>query len=273
MAESYQTCCTELEKYVQAAEAEGKTVLIKEHCYFMTEPTTQTRYLFGNDSVTEPPWTAWTAQSTSTRGPGLMHSSPNNTILPDAFLETFLPIFLVRHPALAFPSHYRTIIDTEGAEAAKAEAPHSATMTLHWTRTLYDWYAQHLATLGNDAIWPLVLDADDVINSPDGIVQFCELVGLDVAKLRFEWTPASEEDLAQLRDDEQRRMQSTLSASAGVMKEKASGDVDISVEARKWKVEFGDTVAEKIEGWVRAAMPDYEFLKAKRLKPRAVVLS
>ena len=269
MAQSYQTCRTELEKYVQAAEAEGKTVLVKEHASFMTEPTAQTRYFFRDDSVTEPPWTAWTAQSTSTRGPGLMHSSSNNTVLPDAFLETFLPTFLVRHPALAFPSLYRTIIDIEGAEAAKAEP----IMTLHWTRTLYDWYTQHFATLDSDAVWPLVLEADDVINSPDVIVQFCELVGLDVAKLRFEWTPASKEDLAQMRDDVQRRMRSTLSASAGVMKEKTSGAVDISAEARKWKVEFGETEAEKIEGWVTAAMPDYEFLKAKRLKPRPVVLS
>jgi len=45
----------------------------------------------------------------------------NETVLPDEVQRQWNPTFLVRHPALASPSLYRTTVDLQGAEAAKRE--------------------------------------------------------------------------------------------------------------------------------------------------------
>ncbi|MCJ1251489.1 hypothetical protein MMC30_008723 [Trapelia coarctata] len=269
MMQMYQKCYDDLEEHVQRASAEGKTIFVKEHGDFMTEPTAQTRFLFGKDSVTEFPWTV---KVPSTYGSELTHSALNHTALPDQFLQTWLPTFLIRHPALAFPSHYRTIIDTKGVEAARAgERDQILMMTLHWTRALYDWYTQHLSKpepgVDSDITWPLVLEADDIMTEPEVIVRFCEIAGLDTTKLQSSWTPATEEELAKI-NKVGRRMFSTISASNGIVKGKTSANLDIDTEAKKWKGEFGEGEGEKIERWVRAAMPDYEFMKAKRLRPK-----
>jgi hypothetical protein len=162
-------------------------------------------------------------------------------------------------------------VEAAGTEEAQTEL--ALDMTLHWMCTLFDWYTQCLSKSesGSDAdvTWPLVLEADDIMTEPEVIITFCEIVGMDATKLQFAWRPASEDDLAQLRPVE-RRMLSTLSGSAGIIKGKTSANLDIDVEAKKWREEFGEYEGEKMEKWVRAAMPDHEFMKAKRLRPRPI---
>ncbi|TKA65160.1 hypothetical protein B0A49_13018 [Cryomyces minteri] len=267
--QSYRDCFKGYEEYLEQARVEGKTVFVKEHSEFMTNPVAQTRWLYGQDSVEEPPW----VMQSSNHGSKSTHSSLNETVLPDEILQTFLPTFLVRHPALVFPSRYRAMVDIEGAESAKAaDAQFAMEMTLHWTRALFDWYAQNLkpsqAGCDSDVAWPLVLDANDVITEPDVVVRLCETVGMDPAKMQYTWEPASEEEKAQIPTDAERRFLSTLLSSTGIQKGKAAPNIDIAVEAKKWIDEFGEGEGEKIEKWVRAAMPDYEFLRARRLRPR-----
>lgn len=270
---SYQDCFNDLQSHADRAEAEGKILFVKEHACFMADPAVQARFLHGQDNVKESPWTV---QIPSTYAQEPTHSSLNPTILPDEFLKTWLPTFLVRHPALVFPSRYRALVDvrhtlsimTEEEELVQLELA----MTYHWTRTLFDWYTQQLsqtdqaASDSNDVAWPLVLDADDIISNPQVVVRFCEILGLDPAKLQFEWAPATAEDLAYLPSDLTRRAISTLSASASILRDKTAANLDIDVEARKWQEEFGNGMGEKMERWVRAAMPDYEFMRAKRLR-------
>ena len=62
-------------------------------------------------------------------------------------------------------------------------------------------------------------------------------------------------------------MLSTLSASTGIVEGKTSNDLDIDKEVKKWKVEFEEEGGAHIEKWVRDAMPDYEYLKSRRLRP------
>ena len=62
-------------------------------------------------------------------------------------------------------------------------------------------------------------------------------------------------------------MASTISSSAGIVEGKTSKGLVLDEEGRKWKVEFGEEEGSKIEKWVRDAMPDYEYLKDKRLRP------
>lgn len=66
------------------------------------------------------------------------------------------------------------------------------------------------------------------------------------------------------------RMLSTISASSGIITGKTWINLDIDTGAKKWKEEFGEQEGENVERLVRAAMPDYEFMKAKRLRSKAV---
>ena len=101
---------------------------------------------------------------------------------------------------------------------------------------------------------------------PEVIVKFSKLLGLDPTKLKFEWQPATDVELGQMPNDTARRMLSTLAASSGIMAGKTSSNVDIDAEAKKWLIEFGEEVGADMERWVRAAMPDYEYLNGRRLR-------
>jgi hypothetical protein len=61
-------------------------------------------------------------------------------------------------------------------------------------------------------------------------------------------------------------MYETLLSSEGIDAGKVAGDVDLDEQATKWRWEFGETTGRRLEMLVRDAMPDYEYLKARRLR-------
>lgn len=264
LMQSYQSCFEALQKHIEAAETQGKNVFVKEHVPWLMEPVAETKWVFGDNSIHESPWTVEAM-------PEQTHSNLNETVLPDEFLKTWQPTFLIRHPGLVFPSNYRTCVDLEGSEIAKTESrQHALEMTMHWSHTLFNWYTsksnESESSTDPDVSWPIVLDADDIMTDHKVILRYSKIIGLDPNKVKFSWASASKEELDKMPEPE-RRMRSTISASAGIVEGKTSAALEIDEEARKWKVEFGEEEGEKIEKWVRAAMPDYEYMKAKRLKP------
>lgn len=60
-------------------------------------------------------------------------------------------------------------------------------------------------------------------------------------------------------------MLSTPNGPAGAIKDKAPGCIDISAEAAKWSVEFGEEAARFLEKAVVDSMSDYEYLKCHRM--------
>jgi hypothetical protein len=266
LLESYQTCTRSLEDQVKTSATQGKDFFVKEHVPWLLDPVAESRWLFGEGNKAEAPWTVCTN--------GILeesHSPNNETVFSDEFLKTWSPTFLIRHPALVFPSNYRTGVDLQGADATRTEAYHKVEMTMHWSRTLFDWYAEHLSTSHPDSdpdvSWPIILDADDIMLEPEVVRRYSDILGLDQSKLKFSWQPASTEALDKMSKAE-KRMRSTIAASAGIVKDKTSIGLDIAEEAAKWKIEFGEQEGQRIENWVRAAMPDYEYMRGKRLRPR-----
>lgn len=265
LMDRHQRSFDSLRKHVAEAEVRGKSVYVKEHVPWMIEPVAETKWVFGEDSTQEKPWTVKAF-------PSQAHSHLNHTSLPDEYLLTWLPTFLIRHPALVFPSIYRTTLENEGSEVAKIELRQQALeMTMHWSRSLYDWYSQNLGkddsgTSDPAVSWPIILDAEDVILNPAILQKYCRFLGLDSSKLRISWEPATKEELDNMVGPE-RRMRSTISASTGILRDKAPPDIDIDEESKKWKAEFGAEESQKLVKWVRAAMPDYEYMRARRLKP------
>ncbi|TVY20821.1 hypothetical protein LARI1_G000914 [Lachnellula arida] len=257
MQEIYQECFVDFQKHIKQSETEGKIVLVKEHASFLVDNTVLSKFVFPERELEE---TAWTVG-----GSGVETRSPNNlTVLPDGFLESFFPIILIRHPALAFPSSLRVISDLKGE---KSKMGQRAIMTWKWSRALYEFYWEHFSKAdlpAQDVTWPIVIDADDIINHPQTVVRLYEITGLDKTKLRFEWEAATEQEMT----DKERHikvMGSSILASTGVMKDKVADNLDIDVEAEKWRAEFGDDEGVELEKLVRQAMPDYEFLKSKRM--------
>ncbi|KAI1271165.1 hypothetical protein F5Y07DRAFT_28123 [Xylaria sp. FL0933] len=249
-----------LQDYLEAAEESGETIFVKEHVSFLNDAYYEEEYMHGSVPGEDGPPTPLPARgfSQSTR------SSLNHTSLPDEFLKTWYPTFLIRHPGLMLPSLYRTAqkdIELNGSRRANKE-PLEIEVTLKFVRYLHEFYTKHF---GEDSQWPIILDADDVIATPEIVMKYAKLVGLDPEKLKFSWEKASQEKLDQMQSAV-KVMLSSINASTGVDKGKMAGNLDIDAEAEKWRAEFGEEGGRKLERWVRNAMPDYEYLRARRMK-------
>ncbi|KAI1822021.1 hypothetical protein F4861DRAFT_421891 [Xylaria intraflava] len=242
-------CLKNLQNHVEASEAAGQRVYVKEHAGFLNSIYTDAEQMGGAPVEREPTYAT--------------QSKLNLTCLPDEYLKTWHPTFLIRHPAMLIPSLYRTAqtgIKTDGAGRPTTEPlEQEGTMTV--VRTLYDFYVEYF---GESSEWPLILDADDVITSPELMIKYAGLVGLDADKLQFTWERMSKEEEARLMRPD-RVMLGTINSSTGLIKEKAAGNIDIDAEAVKWRAEFGDAGGKKIERWVRQMMPDYEYMRSRRL--------
>ncbi|KAI1321532.1 hypothetical protein F5Y16DRAFT_416880 [Xylariaceae sp. FL0255] len=251
-----------MQQHIEAAERDGQVVFIKEHVMFLNEPMYEEQYLHGENGIaatfTEPPPTLpMHGVENPTR------SALNMTSLPDEFLNTMSPTFLIRHPASQYPSLFRTSRETAngpitmrpGSEPLKTE------ITLRWTRALYDYYANSPSTA---SLFPIVLEADDIMRYPALVAKYATLSGLDPSKLKFTWDEATPDQVAKLPKVEQ-RMLSSLNASKGIDTSKLSTGINIDAEAVKWREEFGEEDGRKLEGWVRDAMDDYEYLLARRM--------
>ncbi|KAG9250824.1 uncharacterized protein F5Z01DRAFT_342313 [Emericellopsis atlantica] len=259
LRDAQQSAFDDLLNYIQGAEAEDQKIFVKEHVFMMNDPYFESEYEEGKASYVGQP-TPLTVQGLEnpTRSP------KNLTSMPDEFLKTWRPTFLIRHPAMMLPSLYRTAaadIEVEGFRRPNNE-PVPREVTMKWIRTLYEFFADFY---GEGSQWPIVLDADDFIKDPALIAKYAPLVGLDADKLRFSWDKTPEEEIKK-RNAMAQRMLSSISASTGIDNSKLAGDVDIDAEAVKWREEFGDEGGRKLEQWVRDAIPDYRFLHSKRLR-------
>ncbi|KAI0534599.1 hypothetical protein GGR58DRAFT_516022 [Xylaria digitata] len=249
-----------LQDYLEAAEETGEKIFVKEHISFLNDAHYEHDHMYqtadGENGCKPKPAIA--------RGfPDSTRSSLNRTSLPDEFLKTWYPTFLIRHPAMMLPSLYRTAqsdIELYGSRRAKKE-PFEIEATMKFVRFLFDFY---LGYFGKDSQWPLVLDADDIMKYPELVMKYAKLVELDPDKLRFSWEKASEEKIEKM-NSAAKVMLGSINASTGVDKGKLAGKIDIDTEAEKWRTEFGEEGGRKLERWVRDAMPDYEYLRSRRL--------
>jgi hypothetical protein len=238
----YQRCLDHLEQFV--ALALGKTVVIKEHVPHMIDPVVKADYLCERE--------------------GDAKKEVNNTVLPDGFLIGWTPVFLIRHPALAFPSYYRILrrrVQDRGEDLATIGGELAVAMTLRWTRQLYDWYCSKLPQSK-----PIILDASDMLTNPRILTRLCDLVGLQAKQLCFQWEPAGPEELRQT-DPITVHMNSTLLSSAGIIADRSvSPDLlDVEREIEAWKAEFGESEGGRIALWVKNSLEDYDYLRKKRL--------
>ncbi|OOF93879.1 hypothetical protein ASPCADRAFT_150426 [Aspergillus carbonarius ITEM 5010] len=272
---TFQECFNRLEASCKLAEGEGKTLFAKEHAFWFFNPMAFTHAIYGDDKGPYD-FSSFRVQIPNAYGSTQTFSPNNQTVFPDEYLRTWTMLFIIRHPALVFPSFCRAMnkVSKVGfTDDATLPGTLATNMTLRWTRILFDWCLDQTGSA------PLLLDAHDVIHNPDAVTKFCRLAGLDPSKLKFAWERTAQVDsgsdgsAAQNAVPEQRDkwdaaksiMLSTLEGSSGVMKDKEPGVIDIATEAKKWRAEFGEEMALLVEKAVCDAMPDYEYLKARRV--------
>ncbi|KAK4168225.1 hypothetical protein QBC43DRAFT_309902 [Cladorrhinum sp. PSN259] len=300
--DTYQRCLDTLEAASAQASRENKVVFTKEHAFWFVNPAT----MKGDDSSEDNDGSRAREQDCfrldfpqEIYGQAQTFSENNKTLFPDEYLSTWQFAFIIRHPALAWPSMYRAMqgmakigmLDEDGIKGSMV-----TNMTWRWSRKLFEWCDEKQASMG--VAPPLILDAYDVIHNPDVVLNFCEKTGLDKSVVQFEWgndaglsnykpepraQPLPQEsqnghgdgDVSNNSDEDEARekelaavnlMTSTLRASKGVIKDKTPAVVDIDAEIEKWKEEFGPEGAALIEKTVRDTMPDYEYLRERSLK-------
>lgn len=262
----FQDSSDKLLSVLETAQAAGKVAVVKEHLAFLSEPLAREK-LVNKRTTAKPGEIPWKVQLPEEYDSLPLNLARNETVFPNEFLLTCLPTFLIRHPMLAFPSYYRKFRcamekDTKMQELHKL---FGCVLTFKWTRNLYDWYMEAWAKYGSalDRPKPIILEADDILETKV-LVRYCQLVGLDPSKLKYTWEPVSAAEKA-LKDPMMVRMKDTLYASTGILENKTAKNLILEDEVSKWKVEFGESEGSQLEGWVKAAMPDYEYLWNNRL--------
>jgi hypothetical protein len=277
--DAYQQCLDRIEASSEQARRDNKIKFTKEHAFWFVNPAIMLDAESGTTSGSgEQQEDCFRLAFANVYGQRQTFSRNNKTLLPDEYLRTWQFAFLIRHPALAWPSMYRAmrkisnlgILDDDGINGSFV-----SNMTFRWTRYLYDWCLEQSKSNGSSV--PLILDAHDVIHNQDVVLRFCEETGLDKNAVQFEWKDDninqlmlrlqnSQNEVSDYEKEANKIMTSTLRTSSGIIKDKTPATVDIEAEVEKWKEEFGPEGAAMIERTVWAAMPDYEYLREKRLK-------
>lgn len=134
----------------------------------------------------------------------------------------------------------------------------TAMLTLRVSRALYDWYDNN-----PKATKPRVIDADDIMNSPGAVRELCLQTGLNPDAVQYKW------DTWEETDPMKAAFLSTIKSSNGILPGMGSQGLDIEEERMKWKAEFGEEEGEYLTKMVYDAMPDYEYLLARRTQAPA----
>lgn len=273
---SCQRCVDSLEEYSARAKENNQMMFTKEHAYWMFSPAALQKSITGHHD--EEFFKGFRVDTPETYGTTRTYSPSNETIFSDEYLRSWQMVFIIRHPALAWPSMYRSMqklaesgmLDEDGVMGSSITH-----MTMHWTRLLYDWSLEQ----PDVPVAPPVIDAHDLIHNPEIVLKLCEQTGLDKSAVQFEWAGKNEKksqhwachnpdagaEEVKMHQLAARVMLSTLESSSGIVKDKAPETIDIAAEAAKWRDEFGEEVGGLLEKSVRDSMPDYEYLKARRI--------
>ncbi|KAK6848786.1 hypothetical protein PG995_012619 [Apiospora arundinis] len=216
---------------IQDAQETGKTLLLQDHPLFHRFPSRG-----GNDPSHHKNFT----------------SIPDDLLFPPGTV----PVLTIRDPRLTVCSTYRVL--------AAMDLPHGSgrpnflisTSTL-WIRRLYEAYRSR-------GIEPVVVDADDLMTSPEFARHLCSKLGLDPESACLSWKATSAEEKAKLHPMEY-ASQRFLIDSTGIDESRAAKNQDMEALVQGWPAEFGEDVG-LVREMVDFAMPHYQYLYERRFK-------
>lgn len=181
----------------------------------------------------------------------------NPTIFPDSFLKSCKPVFLIRHPAPTFESWYRA--ESSARHIDLSDKSWSFFTSFQYSRQLYEWF---LSNSTGESSMPVVVEADDMLEKSSTIEKLCPLLGMDTQYIPNKW------DVIQAPDNAGRRELSFMGdywKSTSIDSSKSSRGLNMSAKYTKWQADFGSGVADELLIIVEKAMPDYNYLKSKKI--------
>lgn len=109
---------------------------------------------------------------------------------------------------------------------------------------------------------PVVIEADDMMEKRSTIDTLCDMLGMDKTCVPQEWDVIQGPVGAGCRE---LKFMSGYWNSTSVDRSKSSRGLVLGGKREAWREEFGIEVGDELWRLVQAAMPDYEYLKAKRI--------
>jgi hypothetical protein len=184
----------------------------------------------------------------------------NPTIFSNAEMFSWQPVILIRNPMAVYESWLRA----EGTPRPRLDAGFSLIYTtMQFQRRIFDWYRQKYDD-GETDLFPIILDADDILECPESIDRLCHALGMDPGNLVFQWDA---EPSSKIGDESNRieRYLRTIRGSTGIDRSKIAKDFDLVRKEAEWAKAFGHAEASFLAARVKESWPDYEHLRAFRL--------
>ncbi|PGH28227.1 hypothetical protein AJ80_00117 [Polytolypa hystricis UAMH7299] len=232
--------------------------------------------------------------STSKKTPypyGTAAEADNPTVVPAALLSRFHFAFLIRDPHYSIPSYYRCTIppldDVTGfyefyeSEAGYDEVrrvfdyvrkiqlvgPHDANGNTNIGAT-DGQNGTHVTNGGYKPVQICVVDADDLLDNPPGIVeQFCKSVGIEYTPDMLIWDTEEDHRIAKEAFEKWKGFHEdaihSTSLKPRVHKKKAKTEAEFDEE---WREKYGEKGAKIIRSAVDRTMADYQYMKKFAMK-------
>jgi len=213
-------------------------------------------------------------------------SEPSNpTVVPREILERFHFTFLIRHPNRAIPSYYRCcippLVERTGFNPfMPSEAGYDE------LKKLFD-YCKDTGLVGpkicgqgegavdqknaesqDSGIEICVIDADDLLDDPEGILRkYCESIGLDFRPEMLTWDNEEDHEFAREQFEKWNGFHDDAIHSKDlkprVHKHKPKSDEEMYAE---WVEKYGKEPADMIRRCVADNVETYEYLKQYAIK-------
>ncbi|EKD20539.1 uncharacterized protein L3040_004171 [Drepanopeziza brunnea f. sp. 'multigermtubi'] len=203
----------------------------------------------------------------------------NPTVVPAEVLRQFHFTFLIRHPRHSIPSYYRCTIPPLDAITGfynfmPSEAGYDE------LRRVFDFLvkdgqvgpaeAGKHGDLSDGEVSITVIDADDLLDNPEGIVRaYCKEVGLEYSPDMLVWDTDEDHQRAREAFEKWRGFHddainsTSLRPRSATHKKKAKS---VEAEDQEWREKYGEEGARVIRQCVQANLADYEYLKGFAIK-------
>ena len=172
------------------------------------------------------------------------------------------PLILFRHPALMIPSYWRAV-QRGKMQTSIHDEDWPVNASLAPLRLVYDWYASEAVCKASAII---VIDSDDLINSPEFPYHLASKLGIDPQYVTTSWQPKPRAERVD-QGDMVSSFMSTIWDSAGIQRgERRDFEIDVVTEKEKLCEEFGDEIGDGLARYIDLAMDDYYYLRERRFR-------
>jgi hypothetical protein len=190
-------------------------------------------------------------------------------MLSDELLLSFVPLFLIRHPALVVDSYYRAKACVQ-TELSKSHMVYSTGVRI--ARAFFEWYeaaaseSNMSAGEGEDADhqwarkgYPILVDADDIVEG-DTVQRLATAIGMDPEKIPQQWETRSTDGL----DTNSKLFVQAMWGSTRIDKSKSSKGLDLEAKFESWNELYGPEVGKMMADLTNEHMEDYLWLTKRK---------